>query len=446
MKRLAFLLLLNISILLTGREQGGFFFADSNMGVPGDSFYTRELAIRFRSLAHQLIPRTGENEPKELLCTFSIMAKDEKKDPYVKKAFGKRYMEIFLPAVFSEWSENPAALNSLARWTLYFRMGIPLEKQELFPDSWVEAGMSRKALSENSRIRNVRFGKFPAAYAQASHGIFPGIRDIISVTPKPSDGFYRLVYEEWAQILLDICIRSGAVKKGLLEKYLRMHIYEPQDDPYLLFINVFYDHLKQYGSRKYGRFVQSQGQFDLEKWFRREAERMLVSRFLPMSLSYLEESFHVAMKLNAPNGIRSIEEFAEKHRGRPDAETALQISESLIRLSELLYSAPSEVTLSLSALIEEITFLRDSGADESSAARLAAAGKNFFQALEKQSLIENILKDAERRYITPGARCSLTFSGYPWIMGITNPAQDALEDFERKMEEQNERQGNRTGK
>ena len=78
--------------------------------------------------------------------------------------------------------------------------------------------------------------------------------------------------------------------------------------------------------------------------------------------------------------------------------------------------------------------------------RLAAAEKKFFQALEKQSLMENILKDAERRHIPPGARCSLTFSGYPWIMGITNPAQKALEELERKMEEQNERQGNRTGK
>lgn len=434
MRKILFLAFLNLTILLTGQDRRGFFFADASIGDPGDSFYSQNLALRFRTLARQLIPRTEKRKGyTEILCSFDVR-RGGGDELFVRNTTGRRRVEVSLPPVFSSWSENPVSLNTLARWSLYFRMGIPLGKQELIPDSWVEAGMARKAGSENPQARNIRFGKFPAAYAQASHGIFPGLRDIICVTPHPKDGFYRLVYEEWAQILLELCIRSDSVRKGLLERYLRMRIENPDVDPFRLFMNVFYNQLEKYGSRKYGRFVQTDGRFDVEKWFRREAERMLVSRYLPLALPYLEESWHTAMKLELPNGIRSIQEFAQKHRGLPDETAALQISESLIRLTELLYSAPSEVTLSLSALIEEVTAIRDSGVNDSTAKRLEAAEKNFFQALEKQSLTENILREAERKHIPPGARCSLTFSSSPWITGITNPAQEALEAFERKMD------------
>ena len=282
MKKYVFLMLLELSILLTGQEQGNYYFVNTAIGTPGDSFYSKALAHRFRSLAHQLIPYTGKKEDREIPCIFSVRMRGGDNGIYAKSAGSGKFMDISLPPVFSEWSENPCALNTLARRTLYFRMGISAGKQELIPDSWVEAGMARKAASESQRVRNTRFGKFPAAYAQASHGIFPGLHDILSVTPKPSDGFYRLVYEEWAQILLDICIRSGAVRKGLLRNYLRMRIEDPKEDPFQLFMDVFYSHLERYGSRKYGRFVQTDGRFDLEKLFRREAERMLVSRFQPM--------------------------------------------------------------------------------------------------------------------------------------------------------------------
>jgi len=437
-------LFLFLSTLLAAQEAGGFSFADGTIGKPGDSFYSQTLAIRFRSLAKVLFPRTGFALGPEILCAFSVQRVGFPDAFRAENRSGGKRIEIFLPAVFAQWSEDPRKLNALARWTLLSRLGIPLKAQSRIPDSWLEAGFARKAASDSWRMRNARFGKYPAAYAFASHGIFPELRDVVGVTPHPGDGFSRLVYEEWAQILLELCLRSGAARNGLLERYQNLRTRDPETDRFQLFLDVFSKHLEKYGSRKYGRFVQTNGEFDIDKWFRREAERALVSRFLPMSLDFLEESYRQAVRLNGKKGIRTIADFAGKWRGKPDVDLSLQLSESLIRLTELLYSAPSEVTVSLSALINEISALRDFGADDASGKRLNSAEKRFFQALEKQSLTENILKEAERKYVPVGARYTLTFSEREWAEKITDPAREVLDNYVKRMDRINAGQGSGT--
>ncbi len=418
------------------QESYEFKFLDENAAVPGDSYYSQTLAFRFRNIARLFLPRVTKGLPHEILCAFNVPPPDGKGSFKVEKDRGNK-IQIFLPERFSAWSEDPRKLEQMARWTLLSRLGLSLEQQERVPHSWVFAGIARRTASASWTLRNLRFGRFPAAYALASHGVFPELKDIIETAPDAADGFSRTMYEEWAQIVLEQCVHSGAMRKGLLERYLAGIYANPEISQYALFRELFLPHLAEYGKRKFGRFVLTDGAFDLDKWFRREAERMLLSRFLPISVSYLETSYRQAVGISvrdAKGNTRtvSVTELAKSLRGKPEIDLQLQLSETLVRLTELLYTSPPQVTEAFSGLINEITLLRNAGGGPQTAERIASAEKRFLQALEIQSLTENILKDAERRLIPVGKRYSLSFSEKTCSEAVSDRALEVLDNYAKR--------------
>lgn len=420
------------------QEPYEFRFLDENDAVPGDSYYSQTLAFRFRNIARLTLPRVTKGLPREIYCTFNVPPPDGKGSFKAETERGNK-LQIFLPEQFSAWSEDPRKLEQMARWIFLSRLGLTLEQQKKVPQSWVFAGIARRTASDSWKLRNLKFGKFPAAYALASHGVFPELKDIIEITPGASDGFSRSVYEEWAQIVFEQCVRSGAMKNGLLEQYLARIYGEPDINQYNLFRELFYSHLAAYGKKKFGRFVLTDGKFDLDKWFRREAERVLLSRFLPMSVAYLETSYRQAVRVNVKDAKgkmhgKTIIEFAKELRGKPDIDLQLQLSETLVRLTELLYSSPPQVTSAFSGLINEITALRDNGTGEQTAEAIVFAEKRFLRALEIQSLTENILKDAEHRLIPVGERYSLSFSENEYSDRITDRAIEILDNYIKRTE------------
>ena len=431
--KLMVLFLLSAFAAAWTQESYEFKFLDGDAAVPGDSYYSQTLAFRFRNLARLTLPRVTGGLPREILCTFHVPPPDGKGDFKAEPDRGNK-IQIFLPERFSAWSEDPRKLEQVARWTFLSRLGLSLEQQKKMPHSWVFAGIARRTASDSWKLRNLKFGRFPAAYALASHGIFPELKDILETVPDAADGFSRIMYEEWAQLLFEQCVRSGAMRKGLLEQYLAGIYRKPDVNQAELFRELFYSHLAAYAKKKFGRFVLTDGVFDLDKWFRREAERVLLSRFLPMSVAHLETSYRQAVGIDlrdAKGNSRtiSIVELAGNLRGKPDLDLQLQLAETLVRLTELLYMSPPLVTEAFSGLIHEITSFRNGDFGKQTAANIAAAEKRFLRALEIQSLTENILKEAENRLIPIGERYSLSFSENVYSDRISDRALEILDHY-----------------
>lgn len=431
MRKIVFILFAVIPAMFA-RDATFRFIGGDDVGMPGDSYYSQTLALRFRHFARTALPRTSAGLEPEIFCTFLVPPPDGKGAfGLVRKTWNRR--EITLPEQFETWADDSVKLDKFVRWNCLARLGIAPEEEKKIPDSWLFAAIARKAVTENWKLRSSRFGRFPAAYAFASHGVFPELKDIISVAPSPTDGFSRMVYEEWAQLLFDLCIRSGAVKKGLVEQYLLALVRNPSVDQFQLFRNVLLEHFSAYGTKRYGRFVQTDHAFDLDKWFRREAEKVLLSRFLPMSLNYLETSYRQALILPGADGKPvTIQQLAEKTRGPLSLDLQLALSESIIRLTELVYTSAPQVSPSFSALVEEISRFRNGGGTDETAGRIAAAEQRFLQALEQQALTERILGEAERRHVPFGERYSLSFREHESMAPVTDPAMETLDRITRE--------------
>ena len=103
-----------------------------------------------------------------------------------------------------------------------------------------------------------------------------------------------------------------------------------------------------------------------------------------------------------------------------------------MRLTELLYTSPPQVTEAFSGLIHELTLFRNEGGTAQTGKRIAAAEKRFLRALEIQSLTENILRDAEQRLIPVGKRYSLSFSGNVNSEKITDRALEVLDNYAKR--------------
>ncbi len=408
------------------------FIGGENVGIPGDSYYSQTLALRFRHLTRITLPRTTAGLRAEIPCSFLVPPSDGKgRFDLVHKGWGRR--EITLPERFESWADDPEKLDLFVRWSCLARLGIPPENAGRLPDSWIFAAIARKAVTENWKLRSSRFGRFPAAYALASHGVFPELKDIVSIAPAPSDGFSRMIYEEWAQLLFDLCSRSGAVKKGLVERYVAALAENPAADQNRLFQEILLSHIAAYGTKRYGRFVQTDNVFDADKWFRRETEKILLNRFLPMSLNYLETSYRQTLVLPDGNGKPvTISDLAEKIKGPVPLALQLALSESIIRQTELLYMSAPQITPAFSALIEEISRFRNEGGTEQTAERIRTAEKRFLLALEQQALTERILRDAERRHVPPGERHSLNLQTNRSMAPITDPAKEILDRISGK--------------
>ena len=225
------------------------------------------------------------------------------------------------------------------------------------------------------------------------------------------------------------------VKKGLLEQYLLALAQDPSADQYALFQKLLLPHIAAYGTKRYGRFVQTGNTFDPDKWFRRETEKLLLSRFLPMSLNYLETSYRQALILPDKDGKTvTVRQLAERVRGPLSLDLQLALSESIIRLTELVYTSAPQVSPSFALLVDEISRFRNAGGSADTAGRIAAAEQQFLQALEQQALTEQLLREAERRHVPFGERYSLSFQKNSSIAPITDPAADTLDRITREAE------------
>ena len=411
------------------------FVGGGNVGVPGDSYHTQTLALRFRTAVRTALPRTSDRLKPEIFCAFHVPPPDgEGAFGLVRKSWNRR--EIAFPARFNAWADDANCLDLFVRWSCLARLGFAPEDQARVPDNWFFAALVRRTATEEWNFRSSRFGRFPAAYAFASHGIFPALKDIVSSAPAASDGYARMVYEEWAQLLFDLCSRSGAVRDGRLELWLTDLIRNPEADRYALFERHVLKNLEAYGKKRFGRFVMTDGSFDPDKWFRRETEKLLLSRFLPISLCYLETAYRQALRLpRKDGGTITVRELAESAKeGALPLDSQLVLSESIIRLTELAYTAPPQVVSPFSAFVDEIARFRTFGKTEKTVARIDAAERKFLEVLERQALTDLILKEAERRHVPFGRRYTLSLHESALMASVADPAGEVLDRITRKAE------------
>ncbi len=97
------------------------FVGGGNVGIPGDSYHTQTLALRFRTAVRTALPRTSDRLKPEILCAFHVPPPDgEGAFGLVRKSWNRR--EIAFPARFNAWADDANCLDLFVRWSCLARL------------------------------------------------------------------------------------------------------------------------------------------------------------------------------------------------------------------------------------------------------------------------------------------------------------------------------------
>ncbi len=372
----------------------------------GDDVFTGEQAFRqLRTTIHSITPkRSGKYAERKVSVRFEPNRFEIRDLIYPVPGIG-----LILPIRTEDWLNDPARLTAVTKCLILARFGRPATEEKTIPDNWILSAIMRKtkATLSSASIR----GRCSGAYAMASRGMIPPLKSILQHPLRPSDGaaVYAL-QEEWAQVLLDLCIRSGGVRTGALGFFLEeMLRSQSNKDPVLLFENALYaklDSIHRTELRIRRKEVGNPPGIPSSVWFRKGAEAILLNRFSPMAPTALEQAYRKALSEAAEKDILSVEDLYAGIQEEPELRKHLP---ALIqRLHELLYMAPPEVTDSFALLIRA---LNEPSAGKGNLRQLKKYETAFLDTLGIRTAWDRILRTAEHRHYPPGTRAGQSLSG-----------------------------------
>ena len=123
MRTVCFLFFAVIPALVFARDATFRFIGGDNVGIPGDSYYSQTLALRFRHLARTALPRITAGLSAEIPCSYLVPPPDGKGTfGLVRKGWGRR--EITLPERFESWADDPVKLRYLLTLFIQFYCSV----------------------------------------------------------------------------------------------------------------------------------------------------------------------------------------------------------------------------------------------------------------------------------------------------------------------------------
>ncbi len=396
--------LLCVSVQICGREKQTttvqfvpLTFQDAEHS---DQFRSGRLAERFRQIAAGAVPRRKNSWNVRLeLCDIKEVQHFEVKP----SLSGKRELLVKVPLAFESWRNDVLSHNWLMSVLLLAQLGENFEKDGRsrayqVQGHWLVRGLARKAAGDTLFTLRPFARSYAAAYALRAYGqAVPlklvvcgrgGGRDLVSTAE---------VESEYAGLLVEACESAGFFRNGLAEPALRHALSSTDAD-------LWQDFLRSGTENKLfsGR--------DPEEWFRAHLNRRLVSMLSPLSVEYFETCYQEATTLTF-KGSEGGEErctlsgLVENWERFPSPNSL--IDDLQLKLHVLSYQAPAGFQQPLSSIRRALAALRTEQTAEQQE-RLLAAEQQLFDAIRKQIELEQFLRRAEQRYITPGDRFQRT--------------------------------------
>jgi len=376
------------------------------------------LSEQLKRLVRQCIPSRGEKSSVREI--FSVLSDGKSSLPFTFRLDKYNNLRCFLPDSYPKLMAEPAALPRLTGIFLFGRAGKDPALEKHFRNSWFVVGLSRKLLDDMNPLATPFNGYFPAAYALTSAEVYPSLHRLLATPLLPEDTAPRLIYEEYCQLLVMICIRNGLFREGLLARMLDELEKNPDADMPEMFCRLTLPRLKK---KRPSLFPASPAVPDqseiMEKWFRQELDALLNGMFLPPGSEKMESRYLEAVRFSAelktagqnqtapPVQIQGglLELTRQYDRLKEPEKTAHEI---VFKLTRLLRLSPGSLKIPLERVRTALQeFIRTP--QPAAAARLLEAERQVFTALEKNLVLERFLSETDRDCVAPAARYYLTF-------------------------------------
>ncbi|MBQ9338066.1 MAG: hypothetical protein IJS14_12300 [Lentisphaeria bacterium] len=376
------------------------------------------LTERLRRLVRQCIPGGKKRKTREI---FAIFADGKRFKPFTFQFDKQNDLRVILPPSYPRVMSEPAALPRLAGWYLFGRAGKDPDLEKHCRNSWFTVGIARKVLGEMTPSHTPFSGYFPAAYTLTSASRYPTLQSLLETELTPDDTAARLVYEEYCELLVLICARSGLFRSGLLGKILDAVEQDPaRRDMPDLFRTLARPHLE---AKMPGLFPKGMDREKYaaacEQWFRQELDDLLNLNFLPAPAEKLERLYLAAVQFEGkpkkdsgqekPDGtvIRGNLSGLVRNWDRLEAPEGIAGAVTA-RLARLNSRTSPDLKIPLEEVRNALRIFAGMPVPENGS-RLLEAERKWFRALERNLALEKMLADAEQECVTPAGRYYLTF-------------------------------------
>ena len=360
---------------------------------------------RMKRLARQALPPVRG-------CHIAIITLAEEGAPQVfeAKLEKRRFVRITIPRDYRRIEPDTRSITDLMSWLLLANAGFGPEHADKIRDSWYVTGLARKALSEMSLISSPFSGYYPAAYLFESDGIAPTLRQLTSVPLLAGDSAPRLIYEEYSELLIQLCSKNRLFREGILEQIIKKTLDNPESDGCRLFAEAAGEAILK---RNTGILRQdakgAERELELEKWFRRELERLLIWDLLPASVRKIEAEYHKAVRFRytyeGSTLTGTLADFVLQWEKMDNPGKLLSsVMDRLLALGQII---PPDLAVPLSEVRSSLSRLRTDRSGES-LQKLRQAEASFFTELERHIAIERFLIETEKRVLPPATRYFIT--------------------------------------
>ena len=351
---------------------------------------------------------------------------------------------ISLPENCEDLLQLNNALPTLCAWMLAASAGMDPAKAEALRNSWYVTGIARKLLRSIMPVKSPFTQYFPSAYVLTAHNKYPTLKSLLNQELTGEDSCARLLYEEYSELLVLICIRQGLFRKGLLPFLMeKTRMGENRKDMAAYFQDFAFRH---FSSEKKGKHLfkirpgrEIRAEEVLEQFFRQETEKLLNWNFLPASALKLETRyqkatfFEVPLKKDGPRDNNRIRLASKKffRKQTPDSSDRREMVRGDLEKLTRIYpdlANPAEAALKMALNTGKIAFMASPDLlpallevrsallffagkqNPSSARRLLKADENFHAALERNVLLEQFLEKTENKVLAPSVRYYVTLT------------------------------------
>ena len=360
---------------------------------------------RLKRLTLQALP------PRERGYAVNIVLAEESAPQHFDAKLEKhRLLRITIPHDYAKIEPDIRSVTTLTAWLLLANLGFDPKHADKIHDSWYVTGLARKALSEMVRSTTPFSGYYPAAYTCSANGILPTLRQLTAVPLKTSDSAPRLIYEEYSELLIELCSRNRLFREGFLAEIILRTLEKPDADGFQLFAETAGTAILK---RNMGILKQdargAELEQELEKWFAQSMERLLTWDLLPASIRRVETEYRQAIRFQyASEGsilTGSPEDFIKRwdKMERP-GEQLTALMKKLVALGQIV---PPDLVVPLSEIRSALSRFRTDRSEKSLRA-FRDAERLFFQTMERHIAIEGLLEKTERQVLPPATRYFIT--------------------------------------
>lgn len=361
---------------------------------------------RLKRLTLQALPPRGHS------YTVNLVLAEPSEPRQFNAELGKHnLLQVTIPHDYAKIESDISSVTTLTAWLLLANLGVKPEHAEKIRNAWYVTGLARKALSEMHRSGTPFSGYFPAAYTFSSNGIFPTLRQLTSGPLRMDDSAPRLIYEEYSELLIELCSRNRLFREGFLEKIVRRTLDKSKTDGFRLFAETAGPAILK---RNPGILRQdakdAEREKELEKWFRAGMERLLMLDLLPGSIRQVEAEYRKATRFqyHADGSVLtgSPEDFVNQwEKMKRPGEQLTTVIKQLVALGLVV---PPDLMLPLSKIRSALSRFRTDRSEES-LKEFRSAEENFFRAMEHHIALERFLENTERNVLPPATRYFATF-------------------------------------